>query len=59
MVEMQEYGDSHIAQWALELTLVAKVEAVAADTLGRFGSKRPSRGLVFFSDAEPCQTVWF
>lgn len=59
VVEMQEYGDRHIAEWALELMLVVEAEGVAPDKHGRFGGKRPSRGLVFFLDAEPGQRVWF
>ena len=56
---MQEYGDKPIEEWALELTLVAEAEAVTADKHGRFGGKKPSRSLVFFLGAEPCQRVWF
>lgn len=58
MVEIQEYGDRHIAEWALELMLVAEAEAMAADKCERFGGKR-TRGLLFFLNAQPCQRVWF
>lgn len=55
---MQEYRDRHIAEWALDLTLLAEVESVAADKHGKFGGKRLCRDLMFL-DAEPCQRVWF
>ena len=40
MVEIQEYGDRHIAEWTLELRLLSEATAVAADNHGRFGGKR-------------------
>lgn len=41
VVEIQEYGDRHIAEWTLELRLLSEATAVAADKHGRFGGKRP------------------
>lgn len=57
-------GDRGTRQTQQSVNLLGGVGAQAGSTAeaaakrGKVGGRRPSRGLVFFLDAEPCQRLW-